>query len=156
MDCSEIIFKKLKFNYIYGGTYLAMEGPQFSTVAESNLYRKWGCDVIGMTNMPEAKLAKEAEIRYCSISMVTDYDCWHPNHDNVNINILLKTLNENVDKSKLFINEFSKFYYEGINFSNNDTATILDSSIVTHLINWDKKTDKNLSNILKRYKYKNR
>ena len=106
--------------------------------------------------MPEAKLAKEAEIRYCSISMVTDYDCWHPNHDNVNINILLKTLNENVDKSKLFINEFSKFYYEGINFSNNDTATILDSSIVTHLINWDKKTDKNLSNILKRYKYKNR
>ena len=156
MDCSEIIFKKLKFNYTYGGTYLAMEGPQFSTVAESNLYRKWGCDVIGMTNMPEAKLAKEAEIRYCSISMVTDYDCWHPNHDNVNINILLKTLNENVDKSKLFINEFSKFYYEGINFSNNDTATILDSSIVTHLINWDKKTDKNLSNILKRYKYKNR
>ncbi len=152
MNGSKIIFKKLKFNYSYGGTYLAMEGPQFSTYAESNLYRQWGCDVIGMTNMPEAKLAKEAEIRYCSISMVTDYDCWHPNHDNVNINILLKTLNDNVEKSKLFINEFSIFYYEGIDFSMNDTATILDSSIVTNIHNWDKETDQNLSNILKRYK----
>ena len=102
--------------------------------------------------MPEAKLAKEAEIRYCSISMVTDYDCWHPDHDNVDINILLKTLKDNVDKSKLFINEFSKFYYEGIDFSKNDTSTILDSSIVTNINSWDKETDQNLSNILKRYK----
>lgn len=152
MDSSEIIFKKLELNYSYGGTYLAMEGPQFSTYAESNLYRQWGCDVVGMTNMPEAKLAKEAEMRYCSISMVTDYDCWHPDHDNVDINILLKTLNDNVEKSKLFINEFSKFYYQGIDFSNNDTSTILDSSIVTHKDNWDKEVYQNLSNILKRYK----
>ena len=152
MDLSEIIFKKLELNYSYGGTYLAMEGPQFSTYAESNLYRKWGCDVIGMTNMPEAKLAKEAEMRYCSISMVTDYDCWHPDHDNVDINILLKTLNDNIEKSKLFINELSKFYYQGIDFSNNDTSTILDSSIVTHKDNWDKEVYQNLSNILKRYK----
>jgi 5'-methylthioadenosine phosphorylase len=155
MISSEIIFKKLNLNYSFGGTYLAMEGPQFSTYAESKLYRQWGCDVIGMTNMPEAKLAREAEIRYCSISMVTDYDCWHPDHDNVDINILLKTLSDNVEKSKLFINEFSKFYYEGINFLNNDTSTILDSSIVTRIDNWDKETDQNLSNILKRYKYKN-
>jgi len=152
MDSSEIIFKKLNFEYSYSGTYLAMEGPQFSTLAESNLYRQWGCDVIGMTNMPEAKLTKEAEIRYCSISMVTDYDCWHPDHENVDINILLKTLNENVEKSKLFINEFSKLYYQGIDFSQNDTSTILDSSIVTKINNWDKKLKHNLKHILKRYK----
>ena len=107
MDYSEIILNQLNFPYSYGGTYLAMEGPQFSTYAESNLYQQWGCDVIGMTNMPEAKLAREAEIRYCSISMVTDYDCWHPKNDSVDLNILIKTLNDNVDKSKLFINKFS-------------------------------------------------
>ena len=151
MDSSEIIFKKFNFNYSYSGTYLAMEGPQFSTYAESNLYRKWGCDVIGMTNMPEAKLTKEAEIRYCSISMVTDYDCWHPEHDNVDINILLKTLNDNVKKSKLFINEFSQLYYKGIDFSKNDTATILDSSVVTKIKDWDIKSKNNLKHILKRY-----
>ena len=152
MDSSEIIFKKLKLNYSYGGTYLAMEGPQFSTFAESNLYKRWACDVIGMTNMPEAKLSKEAEIRYCSISMVTDYDCWHPDHDNVDINILLKTLNENVEKSKFFINEFSKLYYQGIDFSNNGTSNILDSSIVTKIEHWDDKISQKLSHIIKRYK----
>ena len=152
MDSSEIVFKKLKFNYSYSGTYLAIEGPQFSTLAESNLYKEWGCDVIGMTNMPEVKLAMEAEIRYCSISMVTDYDCWHPDHDSVNINILLENLNNNVEKSKLFINEFSKLYYQGIDFSKNNTSTILDSSIVTKMNNWDKKHSLSLSHILKRYK----
>jgi len=155
MDYSEIILNQLNFPYSYGGTYLAMEGPQFSTYAESNLYQQWGCDVIGMTNMPEAKLAREAEIRYCSISMITDYDCWHPKHDSVDLNILIKTLNDNVDKSKLFINKFSEIYYQGIDFSNNDTSTILDVSIVTHRDRWDKKTEKKLSNILKRYKEKN-
>ena len=70
--------------YQYGGTYIA-EGPQFSTLAESKLYRKWDADIIGMTNMPEAKLAREAEIRYASVAMVTDYDCWHPDHDNVDV-----------------------------------------------------------------------
>ena len=155
MDYSEIILNQLNFPYSYGGTYLAMEGPQFSTYAESNLYQQWGCDVIGMTNMPEAKLAKEAEIRYCSISMVTDYDCWHPEHDSVDLNILIKTLNDNVDKSKLFINKFSELYYQGIDFSNNDTSTILDASIVTHRDSWDKKTEEKLFNILKRYKEKN-
>ena len=84
--------------------------------------------------------------------MVTDYDCWHADHDNVDINILLKTLKENVEKSKLFINEFSKLYYKGIDFSNNDTSKILDSSIVTKISNWDEKTTSKLSYILKRYK----
>src|SRR5215471_11061698 len=75
-----------------GGTYLVMEGPQFSTLAESKLYRSWGCDVIGMTNMPEAKLAREAEICYATVAMVTDYDCWHPEHDAVTVGMIIATL----------------------------------------------------------------
>ena len=72
-----------------GGTYIVMEGPQFSTLAESRLYRSWGCDVIGMTNMPEAKLAREAEISYATIAMVTDYDCWHEEHGTVDVQSVL-------------------------------------------------------------------
>ena len=84
-----------------GGTYLAMEGPQFSTMAESKMYRKaWGCDVIGMTNMPEAKLAREAELCYASIAMVTDYDSWHPDHGAVDITDIIKTLTGNADKGR--------------------------------------------------------
>jgi 5'-methylthioadenosine phosphorylase len=83
-----------------GGTYLAMEGPQFSTAAESRLYRDvWGCDVIGMTNMPEAKLAREAELHYASVAMVTDYDSWHPGHGSVRITDILETLRGNVDRA---------------------------------------------------------
>ena len=83
-----------------GGTYLAMEGPQFSTYAESQLYRSWGCDVIGMTNIPEAKLAREAEICYTTIAMVTDYDCWHPEHDNVTVEQIVKTFSSNAAKAQ--------------------------------------------------------
>ena len=90
--CCESALKKLNIPYQLGGTYLAMEGPQFSTLAESNLYRKWGADVIGMTNMPEAKLAREAEIRYCTVAMVTDFDCWHPNHEEVDVSLVIQTL----------------------------------------------------------------
>ena len=79
-----------------GGTYLVMEGPQFSTLAESQLYRSWNCDVIGMTNMPEAKLAREAELCYASIAMVTDFDCWHPHHDDVQIDEILGVIAANV------------------------------------------------------------
>ena len=86
-----------------GGTYLVMEGPQFSTLAESNLYRQWGCDVIGMTNMPEAKLAREAEIPYCTVAMVTDYDCWHPDHDNVEVDAIIKVLLNNADKARQLV-----------------------------------------------------
>ena len=77
--------KETGIKYSKGGTYLAMEGPQFSTLAESNLYRSWGCTVIGMTAMPEAKLAREAELPYALVAMVTDYDCWHPDHDHVTV-----------------------------------------------------------------------
>ena len=84
-----------------GGTYLAMEGPQFSTLAESNMYREsWGCDVIGMTNMPEAKLAREAELCYASVAMVTDYDSWHPDHGEVDVSEIIKTLMGNADKGR--------------------------------------------------------
>jgi 5'-methylthioadenosine phosphorylase len=82
-----------------GGTYLAMEGPQFSSLAESKLYRSWGCDVIGMTNMPEAKLAREAEICYASVAMITDYDSWHPDHGAVNITAIIATLKGNGSKA---------------------------------------------------------
>jgi len=78
-----------------GATYIAMEGPQFSTQAESNLYRQWGADVIGMTGMPEAKLAREAELCYASLAMVTDYDCWHPDHDAVDVGTIIATLTAN-------------------------------------------------------------
>lgn len=86
-----------------GGTYLAMEGPQFSTLAESRLYRSWGCDVIGMTGMPEAKLAREAELCYASIAMVTDYDCWHADHGAVDVSIVIQTLTANSSSAKSMI-----------------------------------------------------
>jgi 5'-methylthioadenosine phosphorylase len=89
--------------YTRGGTYLVMEGPQFSTRAESSLYRSWGCSVIGMTNMPEAKLAREAEICYATVAMVTDYDCWHAEHAEVDVAAVIKVLNENVDTAHALI-----------------------------------------------------
>jgi 5'-methylthioadenosine phosphorylase len=86
-----------------GGTYIVMEGPQFSSLAESELYRSWKCDVIGMTNMPEAKLAREAEICYATVAMVTDYDCWHPGHDAVSVEMILGVLLANAEKAKALI-----------------------------------------------------
>ena len=86
-----------------GGTYLVMEGPQFSTLAESELYRSWNCDVIGMTNMPEAKLAREAELCYATVAMITDYDCWHPDHDDVTVDQIVKVLVENADKARSLV-----------------------------------------------------
>jgi len=83
-----------------GGTYLAMEGPQFSSLAESRLYRQWGCDVIGMTNMPEAKLAREAELPYATLAMVTDYDCWHEEEDAVSVTNVLEIMGQNADHAR--------------------------------------------------------
>ncbi|WP_380057150.1 S-methyl-5'-thioadenosine phosphorylase [Falsihalocynthiibacter sp. SS001] len=92
-----------------GGTYLAMEGPQFSTLAESKMYREsWGADVIGMTNMPEAKLAREAELCYASVAMITDYDSWHPDHGEVDVNDIIKTLFGNADKARGMVAELPK------------------------------------------------
>jgi 5'-methylthioadenosine phosphorylase len=93
-----------------GGTYLVMEGPQFSTRAESELYRSWGCSVIGMTNMPEAKLAREAEICYATVAMVTDYDCWHDDHAHVDVAAVIKVLSENVDKAHRLIERLARAF----------------------------------------------
>ncbi|MBO6836229.1 MAG: S-methyl-5'-thioadenosine phosphorylase [Alphaproteobacteria bacterium] len=99
-DLCEDGLKSLSIPHTRGGTYLVMEGPQFSSQAESELYRSWGCAVIGMTNMPEAKLAREAELRYATVAMVTDYDCWHPDHDHVDVEMVIKTLLENADHGR--------------------------------------------------------
>ncbi|MEQ8247563.1 MAG: S-methyl-5'-thioadenosine phosphorylase [Alphaproteobacteria bacterium] len=93
----------MKLNVVRNGTYLCMEGPQFSTRAESELYRNWGCDVIGMTNMPEAKLAREAEICYATVAMVTDFDCWHPHHDDVEVADIVKVLMQNADNARALV-----------------------------------------------------
>ena len=146
MKACERVLKKLNFKHKIGGTYLAMEGPQFSSLAESNLYRSWGCDVIGMTNMPEAKLAREAEIRYASVSMVTDYDCWHEDHDNVSVEQVIKTLIENSDKAKKMIKEVINIFEECID--PNDPATnCLSKAVITDKSHWTEDTKKRLQNI---------
>lgn len=94
-----------------GGTYLVMEGPQFSSLAESELYRSWNCDVIGMTNMPEAKLAREAELCYATVAMVTDYDCWHPNHDNVTVDAIVKVLLTNAGNARSLVKAVAPLLY---------------------------------------------
>jgi 5'-methylthioadenosine phosphorylase len=95
--------REIGIHYVRGGTYLVMEGPQFSSLAESELYRSWNCDIIGMTNMPEAKLAREAEMCYATVAMVTDYDCWHPQHDDVTVEMIVKTLLANADQARSLI-----------------------------------------------------
>lgn len=155
MGLSKEILENLNIKYSLGGTYLAMEGPHFSSKAESLLYRSWNCDVIGMTNMPEAKLAREAEIRYASISMVTDFDSWSSEHENVDLQMLLKTMQKNVEKSKHFIKNFSNKYFSNIDFSSDNTSEILNTSIVTKYENWNRGTEEKLSNILKRFKQEN-
>ena len=94
-DCADLVGARVH----RGGTYVNMEGPQFSTLAESRLYRQWGMDVIGMTNLQEAKLAREAEICYVTIAMVTDYDCWHPGHDAVTVDQIIKVLTTNAENA---------------------------------------------------------
>ena len=116
--------------YQRGGTYVVMEGPQFSTLAESNLYRSWKADVIGMTNMPEAKLAREAEIRYASVSMVTDYDCWHPDHENVDVQQVIKVLLDNAAKAKNMIKNLIENFENHID-PNDPTNNCLDVAIIT-------------------------
>src|SRR5215467_4109626 len=95
--------KEAGFPVAFGGTYITMEGPQFSSLAESKLYRSWGCDVIGMTNMPEAKLAREAEICYVTVAMVTDFDCWHPDHDHVQVADIVRVLTDNAERAKQLV-----------------------------------------------------
>ncbi len=102
-DHIEAAARDARINVMRGGTYLVMEGPQFSSLAESELYRTWACDVIGMTNMPEAKLAREAELCYATVAMVTDYDCWHPDHDDVTVDQIIKVLLANADNARSLV-----------------------------------------------------
>ena len=127
--CEEAIIKE-KIEYQRNGTYVVMEGPQFSTLAESNLYRSWKADVIGMTNMPEAKLAREAEIRYASVSMVTDYDCWHLDHENVNVQQVIKVLLGNAAKAKNMIKNLIENFENYID-PKDPTNNCLDVAIIT-------------------------
>jgi len=114
-----------------GGTYLCMEGPQFSTLAESNLYRQWGCDVIGMTNMPEAKLAREAEMCYTTVAMVTDFDCWHPDHDHVSVDAIIKVLLSNADHAKQLVKQVTPVLQNQTGTCPAGCQHALDNAIIT-------------------------
>jgi 5'-methylthioadenosine phosphorylase len=130
MNACEEAIKKENIEYQRGGTYVVMEGPQFSTLAESNLYRSWNADVIGMTNMPEAKLAREAEIRYASVSMITDFDCWHPDHESVDVQQIIKVLLANTKKAKAMIKNIIDNFEGHINLED-PTNDCLDIAIIT-------------------------
>ena len=145
-DCCEAALKKLNINNQRGGTYVVMEGPQFSTLAESNLYRSWGADVIGMTNMPEAKLAREAEIRYCTVAMVTDYDCWHPDHEEVDVSMVIQTLMKNAVNAQNMIKEVIKTFKD-FSVEKDPANNCLDVAIITDPKLRSKKTKKKLSHI---------
>ena len=141
-SCEEAI-KKEKIEYQRGGTYVVMEGPQFSTLAESNLYRSWKADVIGMTNMPEAKLAREAEIRYASVSMVTDFDCWHPDHESVDVQQVIKVLLGNAEKAKSMIKNIINNFENFID-PKDPTNNCLDVAIITSP---EKRTQKTINKL---------
>ena len=145
-NCCEAVLKKLNIAHQVGGTYVVMEGPQFSTLAESNLYRTWGADVIGMTNMPEAKLAREAEIRYSTVAMVTDYDCWHPDHEEVDVSMVIQTLMKNAANAQNMIKEIIKTFKE-YSVEKDPANDCLDVAIITDPKLRSQKTIKKLRNI---------
>ena len=146
MNACEESIKSENIQYKRGATYLVMEGPQFSTLAESNLYRSWGADVIGMTNMPEAKLAREAEIRYASISMITDFDCWHPDHDNVDVKQIIETLSQNSSNAKKVVKNLILDFEKFID-AQDPTYNCLDFAIITAPEKRSKKTKDKLKNV---------
>ena len=145
-NCCEAALKKLNISHQVGGIYVVMEGPQFSTLAESNLYRSWKADVIGMTNMPEAKLAREAEIRYCPVAMVTDYDCWHPDHENVDVQKVIEVLTNNASKAKQMIKNLINIFEKYID-QNDPANNCLDVAIITAPEKRTKKTIEKLKTV---------
>ena len=132
-----------------GGTYLCMEGPAFSTVAESNVYRSWGMDIIGMTNLQEAKLAREAEICYATLALVTDYDCWHPGHDAVSVETVVEYLNKNVRNAQIILREAVKGMQSGERSCKCGSA--LQHAIFTAPNLWPEATKKKLEAIVRKY-----
>ena len=146
MKCCESALVKTNIPHQVGGTYLVMEGPQSSSLAESKLYRSWKADVIGMTNMPEAKLAREAEIRYCTVAMVTDFDCWHPDHGEVDVPTVIKILKQNAQNAQNMILEIIKTF-KSFNPKGDPANDCLDTAIITHPKKQTKKTKKLLKHI---------
>ncbi|XWK90661.1 MAG: S-methyl-5'-thioadenosine phosphorylase [Phormidium sp.] len=132
-----------------GGTYVCMEGPAFSTKAESHLYRSWGATIIGMTNLPEAKLAREAEIAYTTLALVTDYDCWHPDHDSVTVEMIIDNLQRNAVNAQKVIQETVRRITENPFVSEAHSA--LKYAILTPLDKVPTKTKENLALLLKKY-----
>jgi len=128
----DYVASDLRIDHKTGGTYLAMEGPQFSSLAESNLYRSWGCDVIGMTNMPEAKLAREAELCYASVAMVTDYDCWHEDHDHVTVEGVVRVLLDNAERARRLIKALAPRLAERNTSCEAGCHHSLEAAIITH------------------------
>lgn len=114
-----------------GGTYLVMEGPQFSTLAESLVHQSWGCDVVGMTNMPEGKLAREAEMCYATVAMVTDFDCWHPDHDHVTVDAIITVLRGNAEKARALIGNLAKRIGSRSAYCEKGCHTALDNAVIT-------------------------
>lgn len=123
--------RELDFDVTKGGIYVAMEGPQFSTQAESLLYKSWGCSVIGMTAMPEAKLAREAELPYALVAMVTDYDCWHPEHDHVTVDQVVKILTQNADNGRALVKRVAARLGAERTPSPAGIETVLDTAFIT-------------------------
>jgi 5'-methylthioadenosine phosphorylase len=132
-----------------GGTYLCMEGPAFSTKAESNVYRSWGMDIIGMTNLQEAKLAREAEIAYATLALVTDYDCWHEGHDDVSVDMVIEYLHKNVRNAQLVLKEAVKRV--AAKQTPNQFAGATKNAIFTAPELWNPETAKNLEAIIGKY-----
>ena len=132
VDTVEMAARAEDLKYRRGGTYLAMEGPQFSSLAESHLYRAWGCDVIGMTNMPEAKLAREAEICYATVAMITDYDSWHPDHGEVDIQSIIKVLHENASNAQSLVSRIARMMPEERQPCPVGSDTALEYAVMTH------------------------
>ena len=144
-DHLELAAKNSDIEVVRGGTYLVMEGPQFSSVAESELYRSWNCDVIGMTNMPEAKLAREAEMCYATVAMVTDYDCWHSDHDNVTVDAIIKVLLANADNARSLVKNVAPNVDTDTYGMTCACKTALDNAIITSPEARDKKMLEKLS-----------
>jgi 5'-methylthioadenosine phosphorylase len=130
-DAIETAAGKAGLRHVRGGTYMVMEGPQFSSLAESELYRSWNCDVIGMTNMPEAKLAREAEICYATVAMVTDYDCWHPQHEDVTVDMIVKTLLANADNARTLVKIAAPLVAAHAGFCPHGCQTALEHALIT-------------------------
>lgn len=148
-DILESSCKEVGVNVHRGGSYVCMEGPAFSTKAESNVYRQWGMDIIGMTNLQEAKLAREAEIAYATLALVTDYDCWHEDHDDVTIDMVVEYLTKNIRNAQLILKDAVKKVEA--KETPNQFASAMKNAVFTPREHWPEATLKKLEAIIGKY-----